>query len=314
MLQQTRASVVVPYFERWMKQFPTVEALAKAPLDAVIKAWEGLGYYSRARNLHQGARQMVEFYGGQIPETKEALGKIRGLGPYTIGAILSFGFHKRMAAVDGNVKRVLSRYFSIEETISRPSVLRKIEERAESLLDEKEPWVTVEALIELGSSVCSPKPRCLDCPIRSGCLGYAQGKASSLPIKTAVSPPTQLIRLVAVIESEERVLIRKGGAGKIMADLYEFPYFEMKNQMWTIQKLIKAVKSEHLLDVRWVKNLKTVEHSFTRYKAQLTPHVLSAKVRAPVLGWQWIPKEEMSKLPFSSGHRKIAMQITTGLT
>jgi A/G-specific adenine glycosylase len=181
MLQQTRASVVIPYFERWMTLFPDVAALAAAPIERVIKTWEGLGYYSRARNLHRGAQQMVESFGGEVPSDREALMSIKGLGPYTIGAILSFGFQKRAAAVDGNVTRVLARYFSIEENVGRQSVKRLIGEKAEAILDEREPWVTAEALIELGATVCTPKPFCELCPLQKSCLG--KDKAESLPIK-----------------------------------------------------------------------------------------------------------------------------------
>ena len=177
MLQQTRASVVIPYFERWMDLFPDVRALASSPLERVIKAWEGLGYYSRARNLHAAAQQIVDRFGGEIPSSQEDLETIRGLGPYTIGALLSFGFQKRAPAVDGNVVRVLSRYLLIEENVCRPSVKRKIEEKAEGLLDQNEPWVTAEALIQLGASICSPqRPKCSECPIRKNCKALKEKK------------------------------------------------------------------------------------------------------------------------------------------
>ena len=159
MLQQTRAQVVVSYFDRWMKRFPNVEALAAAPIEEVIKIWEGLGYYSRARNLHKGAQEIVRKHGGRIPNTREALLELPGLGPYTAGAILSFGFHQRATAVDGNVLRVLSRFGWIAEDIGKIAARRKIEALAESLLDEKKPWVSAEALIELGATICLPQPR-----------------------------------------------------------------------------------------------------------------------------------------------------------
>ncbi|MBS0624714.1 MAG: A/G-specific adenine glycosylase [Verrucomicrobia bacterium] len=299
MLQQTRASVVVPYFQRWMALFPTVKALAAASQDLVLKAWEGLGYYSRARNLHAAAQQIVSDYEGEIPDSAEKLASIRGIGPYTVGAILSFGFQKRAAAVDGNVARVMTRYFLVEEDISKAKVKRKIAELAENFLDHKEPWVTAEALIELGASLCSPKPRCEDCPLQSGCQGLKAGKMESLPIKPVPPMVTELIRSVFIIEAEGAVLVRKGESGKVMADLYEFPYFEQDEG--AAHKILKD---------RWgiegnLKKLGAVKHSFTRFSATLFPYKISIESRRLVPGYIWVEVERLTQIPFSSGHRKI---------
>src|SRR5690606_18743028 len=137
-----------------------------ATLENIIKAWEGLGYYSRARNLYAGAQQIVQEFKGEFPKTRADLEKIQGIGPYTIGAILSFGFQQRAAAVDGNVTRVLARYFLIETNVCKQPAKRLIQEKAESVLDEKEPWVTAEALIELGATICVLNPKCSDCPLK----------------------------------------------------------------------------------------------------------------------------------------------------
>ena len=305
MLQQTRASVVVAYFERWLKLFPDVQALADASLEQVIKAWEGLGYYSRARNLHAGARQIVEEFGGQIPSQKEALGSVRGLGPYTVGAILSFGFNQRTPAVDGNVTRVLSRYFLIEEDVSRQGTKRLIEEKAEELLDAKEPWVTAEALIELGATVCLPKPKCPACPLRRGCRAYLEEKAESLPIKKSQERSTELWRAVLLIFVGNEILLKKGEAGKVMADLYEFPYFEMEKEKWPREKILKEIRKNFGLDVKAVRSLPKETHSFTRYKAQLYPMVCNAERKKEIEGLSWIPLKRAKDLPFSSGHRRI---------
>ncbi|MBI3508514.1 MAG: A/G-specific adenine glycosylase [Chlamydiia bacterium] len=292
MLQQTRAAVVVPYFERWMTLFPDIFGLAAAPVEAVIKAWEGLGYYSRARNLHIAARQIVERFKGELPAAKEKLEQLKGLGPYTVGAILSFGFHQRAAAVDGNVLRVLSRYFAIEENVSKIAVRKKIEEKAEELLDSKEPWVTAEAFIELGATVCTMRPRCEDCPLQGECLALQTGKQEYLPIKDSPMAVTHLHRIVLVIVAEEHVLVRKGAVGKVMADLYEFPYYA------------KGAKVPQL-GSPWPK----VEHTFTRFKAHLYPYLASMERRWPIPGCEWVRCSELLHLPFSSGHRKIARTV-----
>jgi len=303
MLQQTRASVVISYFLKWMERFPDVDSLANASIEEVIKMWEGLGYYNRARNLHLGAKQILERFNGKIPDTKEELSEIYGLGPYTTNAILSFGFHQRKAPVDGNVSRVVTRYFAIQENISRVSVKREVEEKAECLLDEKEPWITAEALIELGATICIPKPRCDACPLKNGCLARQKNITESLPISNKESRILELFRTVVVIESNEMFLVRKGEKGKVMADLYEFPYFEGKIDPK------KWVKTTFGMNVFPVRSLKQVIHSFTKYKATLFPMYFNAKETQPISGWEWVRKSELTRLPFSSGHRRILEQI-----
>jgi A/G-specific adenine glycosylase len=301
MLQQTRASVVVPYFLRWMARFPDVRTLAGSTLEEVIKAWEGLGYYSRVRNLHKGARQIVSLFDGKIPDSREALEAISGLGSYTVGAILSFGFQKRAAAVDGNAARVISRYFAIEENICSLKARKKLEEHALSFAKAEEPWIAAEALIELGATICLPKPRCGDCPISAGCVGRRLGIAEALPIKNKEKGITLLTRIVAVVESQGRILVRKEEAGKIMADLYEFPYFEAGPDV----ELGKSLG----FDVECVGRLPEIIHTFTRYKARLFPYLLKAADPIPVTGAAWVLRERLLDLPFSAGHRKIARQL-----
>lgn len=303
MLQQTRASVVVPYFEKWMALFPNVEKLAEAPIEKVIKAWEGLGYYSRARNLHKGAQHIVKEFGGEIPAERAALESIPGLGPYTVGAILSFGFQKRAAAVDGNVARVLSRYLLIEENICKQKVRKKLFEQAEALLDPIEPWVTSEALIELGATICTPKPRCEACPIQSCCLALHHHKVDALPIKNEEKPVTELWRLVVWIEADDKVLVRKERAGRVMADLYEFPYFELKQNYCSEKEAINQVKKLGL-KVVMKQRLPVVCHTFTRYKAHLYPFRMATQEES-VDGYEWLPIEKLRDVPFSSGHRRI---------
>ncbi|PIS03304.1 MAG: A/G-specific adenine glycosylase [Chlamydiae bacterium CG10_big_fil_rev_8_21_14_0_10_42_34] len=306
MLQQTRASVVIPYFERWLRLFPDVKSLAAASIDEVIKAWEGLGYYSRARNLYFGAKQVVEQFGGIIPSDTEALESICGIGPYTLGAILSFGFRKRAVAVDGNVTRVLTRLFSIEENICKQPTKRKITNLAESVLDVNTPWVTTEALIELGATVCTPRPKCEICPLEKRCLG--RDKALSLPIKNGDKQIVFIQRAVALIEDEGRILVKKGEAGKVMADLYELPYFEMGEIVWTQKMIGKAIEEQLGLSVKVLKKLQLVTHTFTRYKARLHPFLCGALEGKQIEGYQWVSKAILSDLPFSSGHRRILSQ------
>src|ERR1700733_459660 len=255
MLQQTQVAVVIPYFARWMERFPTIQKLAEAPLQDVLKVWEGLGYYSRARNLHEGARYILMKHHGQIPPNRQELEKIKGLGPYTIGAILSFAFHQKIPAVDGNVIRVLARYFMLEEDITKPSTLRKIRELAEEILPDEEHWLVNEGLIELGATVCSRKPKCEECPVRSTCKGYISGTSHRFPKKVAKKEITNLYRSVAVVHSNNHFLVSKGKAGNIMADLYEFPYFEMVHNTISVEHVSQLVRDIIGLEVIFIDEL-----------------------------------------------------------
>lgn len=304
MLQQTQVAVVIDYFHRWMERFPTLLSLAKAPLSDVIKLWEGLGYYSRARMLHTAAQQILQNYQGELPDKREELATIKGIGPYTQGAILSFAFHQKAPAVDGNVKRVISRLFQIEEDISKAQTLEKIQLFVERLLPDAEPWIVMEALIELGAVICQKKPKCHVCPLRKGCLGFQNGKAEHLPVKAKKQGSTLLIRHVAVICHQQKFLVFKGAPGKVMADLYEFPYFEVEEapSQGEIEKWLGS-----LIDL--IDPMQEVRHTFTRYRVRLFPSRWESLNKVDLAGYEWVEKKDLFKLPFSSGHRRILVQL-----
>jgi A/G-specific adenine glycosylase len=298
MLQQTQASVVVPYYLRFMERFPTVASLAEAPLAEVIKLWEGLGYYSRARNLHRGAIYVMKEYGGVLPSAESALLKIPGLGPYTVGAVRAFAFHQKAAAVDGNVIRVVSRLFAIEEDVCKTSTKKKILECTERLLPQNRPWIVTEALIELGATVCKKTPLCLECPMKSSCRAHAKGIEDRLPIKSDRVQVTPLNRLVALIQHRESFLMRQVPAGLLMEGLYEFPYFEEGDWDHAHEAFFEA-------PMQLIRKMKPVIHSFTRYRATLNPVHWVVRDKKEVDGFVWKTLEEAKELPFSAGHRKI---------
>ncbi len=305
MLQQTQASVVKPYFERWMERFPTVEHLAEAPLNVVIKLWEGLGYYSRARNLHEGAKAIVKEFHGRLPNTYEGLATLKGLGPYTIGAILNFAFHQKAAAVDGNVLRVVTRYFALDLDISKEKNVREIRKLVENFLPEEQPWVVSEALIELGALVCTKQPKCSECPLQKTCKAHLQGKTAALPIKTKGPTTIALQRIAAVISFENLFLVKKGEAGKLMQDLHEFPYFELQPQGMTDKELHLLIAHNLGLTVHSFSKLPQIKHSFTKYRVELHPMRCVALEKHEVAGYSWQTLDALSALPFSSGHRKV---------
>jgi A/G-specific adenine glycosylase len=208
MLQQTRVETVIPYYERWFAQFPTLEDLAGAPEEQVLKAWEGLGYYSRARNLAQAARDVVARYGGTVPDNPVAVEALQGVGPYTVGAILSIAYNRAIPAVDGNVMRVFSRLFLIADDITQPATRQGMEELAESLIPTGQAGNFNQALMELGALVCSPtSPKCSVCPVAAFCKAREAGVAEALPVKAKAKAPRPVDVVAAVIMHEGRVML-----------------------------------------------------------------------------------------------------------
>ncbi|MEK3911610.1 A/G-specific adenine glycosylase [Paenibacillus sp. FSL H7-0331] len=232
MLQQTRVDTVIPYFHRFIERFPTVEALAEAPEEDVLKLWEGLGYYSRARNLQGAVREVHERYGGIVPDNKEEISSLRGVGPYTSGAILSIAYNKPEPAVDGNVMRVLSRYFLIEEDIMKPSTRGIMEKLAKVLIPEGAAGDFNQALMELGAMVCKPRsPNCLTCPVMEHCSAREAGMEEQLPIKKKAKPPRPEQRVAALIagsgDHQGKVLIRQRPQEGLLARMWELPHTEV---------------------------------------------------------------------------------------
>lgn len=300
MLQQTQVSTVIPYFNQFMKLFPSVEVLAQASEQEVIKAWEGLGYYSRARNLHKGAQYVKKHFASRLPKDPDLLAKIPGVGPYTKGAILNFAFRVAYPAVDGNVLRVLLRYYAMEDDISKPKTRQGIESLLFSLLPEEDGHILSEALIELGALVCTKQAKCGLCPLEDTCKARSLNLEGTLPIKTKKIQYEKLSKKVFIIQHEGCILIKKSLEG-LMAGLYEFPSYEegMVNNLD-----FKAMR-EVLFDLKPVFELPIVQQAYTRYRVTLTPCVYQASFFSELEGFEWKSKKQLKKLAFSSGHKKI---------
>jgi len=309
MLQQTQVSVVIPYFERWMQRFPTVQDLAAATLDEVIKFWEGLGYYSRARNLHEGAKTLCEKFDANLPQTERELSTIKGLGPYTIGAIQSFAFHKKAAAVDGNVLRVMARYFEISEDIAKAATVKSIRNIVYRILPEDKHWIVNEALIEIGATICTKKPSCNICPLKKKCKCFLHGTTDEIPISSKKTKTIPINRAVGAITASSCFLVRRGKAGEIMHDLYEFPFFEINEKKTCGERIAKIIRKTFGLPVKWIKELTGVSHTFTKYRACLHPHLFSADAMPEIEGYTWMTLPEMHEVAFSSGHKKILQEL-----
>ena len=228
MLQQTRVEAVIPYYQRFLQRFPTLRALAEAPEEEVLSYWQGLGYYSRVRNLQQGVREVLSRYGGTVPQTPEAVKKLPGVGDYTAGAILSIAHNKPHPAVDGNVLRVISRLHRIEDPIEQSRTRKRVEQLVQELMDRTERYGDfTQALMELGALVCTPRsPRCPDCPWLQSCAAARDGVQGELPKKKTAEPPRQVQVYTGILIAEGKVLaVRRPDTG-LLAGMWQFPASE----------------------------------------------------------------------------------------
>lgn len=312
MLQQTRVETVKPYFERFIGKFPTVEALADAPEEEVLKAWEGLGYYSRARNLQTAAREVKEQYGGQVPDDKSKVSALKGIGPYTSGAIMSIAFNRPEPAVDGNVMRVLSRYFRLHDDIAKPSTRVHMEHLAQELIPEGCASDFNQALMELGALVCTPKsPSCLLCPVMEHCEGRMAGEELTLPIKTKAKPPKPELRYAALIEGagehEGKVLVRQRPATGLLAKMWELPHILVPKQVGIVGMsdaesyaiLHHSLQAEGV-DVAPVEHWMDAEHTFSHIHWKMRVYRCNLRTLQPKDNtmYKWAGPEEMEELAF----------------
>jgi len=227
MLQQTRARVVVPYWQRWMARFPTPAALAGAPLDDVLAVWSGLGYYGRARNLHRGAREVVARYGGRLPDSAGELRTLPGIGRYTAGAIASMAFDRQEPLVDGNVARVLARVFAVEEDVKSAAGQNRLWQLAADLVPSEAPGDFNQALMELGATLCAPAaPRCAGCPLAADCRAHREGRTDELPrlpARRRDADKPLLAAAAAWVERGGKLLLARRVAGGLFGGLWELP-------------------------------------------------------------------------------------------
>ncbi|MFN7847904.1 MAG: A/G-specific adenine glycosylase [Bacteroidota bacterium] len=232
-LQQTRVDQGLPYYIKFIESFPQIELLAQAPQDEVLRLWQGLGYYSRGRNLHFTAKQIVDDFGGIFPTEYENLIRLKGIGSYTASAISSFCNNEHRAVVDGNVYRVLSRYFGIDTDISSNQAKKQFQELAESLLNKKKSGQHNQAIMEFGALQCVPKnPSCDKCPLKNSCAALQNKMVDRLPVKTKkIKSKKRYFNYLMIIDEDERVLVNKRTSGDIWEGLYEFPLVETDDEM-----------------------------------------------------------------------------------
>ncbi|HPF50878.1 MAG TPA: A/G-specific adenine glycosylase [Draconibacterium sp.] len=241
-LQQTRVAQGIAYYQRFTEHFPTVHKLASASEDEVLKLWQGLGYYSRARNLHSAARSIVEEYSGIFPNTFDKIIRLKGIGPYTAAAIASIAFSIPKATVDGNVYRVLSRYFGIETPINSNAGKKDFTQMAEELLDKKDPGTFNQALMEFGALQCVPKkPDCKSCPLSESCAALASKSVDRLPVKEKKTKQTERFFYYYLMENGETIYLEKRSENDIWKNLYQLPLVEEPSQLSDTEIMSKPV-------------------------------------------------------------------------
>ena len=311
MLQQTQVATVIPYYEKFLRSFPTISRLAKAPFSKVLKTWEGLGYYSRARNLHRASQIIANHFGGRVPDNLRDLVSLPGIGRSTAGAILSFAYNREAPILDGNVKRVLCRLFAISGNPVRGKTEGLLWGISESLIPKGHSNPFNQALMDLGSMFCTPmNPKCSHCPLRSLCKGYLSGKSESYPPRTVKKTIPHITAISAVIQKDGKVLLNKRPLKGLLGGLWEFPNWEIEEKPRSRPRLRlrNQIKKEIGMNVAVKELIGTFKQTFSHFKLTLQVfHCQSLDGRGK---GKWMLVQKLHLLPLSKIHRKIAQTIS----
>ena len=307
MLQQTQVTTVLPYYQKFLKSFPTVRRLAKADLSRVLKTWEGLGYYSRARNLHRASQIVLNDFHGRIPDTLKDLLSLPGIGRSTAGAILSIAFHQEAPILDGNVKRVLSRLLAVSASSGGRKTENTLWQISESLIPKGFSNPFNQALMDLGSMVCTTKdPLCPECPLRGLCKGRQSGEPERFPLRIPKKKIPHVEALCAVIWKERTVFLNQRPPSGLLGGLWEFPNWKTESK--SNLRLRSDIKKEMGMNVEVKESIGTFRQTFSHFK--LTLHVYHCHIISGKGKGIWIPIRNLHLLPMSRIHRRIANLIS----
>jgi A/G-specific adenine glycosylase len=323
MLQQTQMARAMVYFERFLERYPDIRSLAEANEDEVLKLWEGLGYYSRAKNIMRAARLIMTEHAGEFPKTFESVRALPGVGPYTAGAVMSVAYNDPRPAVDANVERVLSRVLDLDRPVSEPAVKRRILSAAWELVPANQARAFNQGVMELGALVCTPrKPACPRCPVSGFCLAQARGTVASRPVPAAKAEVLRVNMACGVLLSAGRVFIQKRRADDVWPGLWEFPGGVLESGETPEEAMIREFREETELLVRPAGKIAVVRSSYTRYRitlhgffCQAEPgqdpqrgHCLHEAVEARLVGPQ-----ELGSYAFPSGHARLLTRMLADL-
>lgn len=314
MLQQTQVNTVIPYFQRFCEKFPNIHALAAADLQTVLKLWEGLGYYSRARNFHKAAKIVVKQHGGVVPDEREIFLALPGVGDYIAAAVLSIAFDQPLAVVDGNVKRVFARLFEIDAAVNVSASYKIFKTFANELLDVDDPGTFNQAVMELGALVCKPaNPDCGICPLSGWCQALAHEKLEAFPVKQKKAPVPHHHMTVGVIFKKDKVLIVQRPEEKMLGGLWEFPGGRLKAKEKAEDACKRIITEKVNLNVAIESKLTRIQHAYTHFKITadiFICNLVTGRVRrnGPT-DHRWVTLSALEKYPFPGSNHKFISQL-----
>lgn len=309
MLQQTRVETVIPYWTRFTERFPSIQELAEAPEEQVLKMWEGLGYYSRARNLQAAVREVHTKYDDRVPDTIDEISSLKGVGPYTAGAVLSIAYNVPVPAVDGNVFRVLSRIFLIEDDVSKPAARKKFESLAEFMIPPGEASNFNQALMEFGATVCIPKyPRCTECPLQKVCSAFKEGVQDELPNKPKKKPPRPLDIATGIVRAGGSLLIVQRPMEGLLAGMWEFPSSEVNTGETHEQAVTRMLADQYGIAAEVFGHFANIQHTFSHLHWNLKAFecVAAGRSSGDSETMRWVEVWQLADFPMPVAHQKLA--------
>ena len=313
MLQQTQVATVIPYYQRFLKSFPTVHRLAKSDLSRVLKIWEGLGYYSRARNLHRASKIILNHFKGKIPDHLKDLLGLPGIGKYTAGAILSIAYNKEAPILDGNVKRVLSRLFAISSNLVAGKTEGLLWKISESLIPKGRSNSFNQAIMDLGAMICTPKdPLCHSCPLHRHCKAKASGNPERYPSRVVKKRIPHIDAISAVILRNGKVLLNQRPPKGLLGGLWEFPNWKSEGKRGSRLRLRDYIKKEMGMNVKVKGSIGVFRQTFSHFKLTLHVYQCQSSNSNKNKKDKWIPIKNLDQLAMSRIHRKIANVLSDG--
>lgn len=315
MLQQTRTDQAIPYFERFMKRFPTVGRLASAPRQAVLKAWEGLGYYRRAHQLHEAARKIVADLKGRWPKTAEEWRQLPGVGPYTAAAVASLAFGQDVAVVDGNVERVVARFFAFGQPVGVTASRKKFEALLNAVLPRGRAGMFNEAMMELGATCCTPRnPQCGKCPLKPGCRAARQGDPTRFPVRRAPKTrPHKVVGAGVIVKQDGRILIAQRKDTSMLGGLWEFPGGTREPDETLEDCIARELREELGIETVIGPELIVVHHEYSHFTIELHAHWGRIRRGRPrpihCADVRWVRLNELREYPFSAADLQIVSRL-----